>query len=174
MAHRCKYLSSWTISLGFMTSVLVAWADAGQQHDRPYATGVYWKDHGVYVLDVTVHNDPPLDDFPIVELTIEARGSFGFESPEGWSSYMPGRLIVHWRPDNYENAIPPGEALSGFVFRNSTLQDQYSYGLACGYHKFGNVFTPVLIPEPGLAAVLGWGACGAGFWALKRWSKCTL
>ena len=134
-------------------------------YDKPHATAVYWHEGDAYAFDVTIHNYPPLDGYPIGDLLVDASWSYGFEGPEGWR-ILHDAHTVHWQ--KYEDLLPPGEALSGFVFRNATLRDSYNYTLIAGWHKFSQEFTPVPIPEPGLAAVLGWGVCALGVLGLRR------
>ena len=167
--HTLAVASSSCIALWVLVGVTMGCAAQGSPgHDRPYATGVYWLEQGAYVLDVTVHNTPPIDQYPIGQVWVVSRDAFGFEAPEGWFAESTSWGVM-WLVEYGLNGIQPGEQLSGFMFRNSVLQDQYEYGLRAGGLKFGNVFTPVPIPEPGLASFLGWGACSIGLvWQRRR------
>lgn len=128
-----------------------------------HLTGLYWIEHEVYCLDVTLHNNESGDHAWVLEAQVHP-GAFDAQAPPfwivGWGDWHVAWAAYdgHW--------LPPGEELSGFTFQTYDMAEEYSYKIRTSEGSVGGYFTPELIPWPPATGPVALAILG--LWAAHR------
>jgi hypothetical protein len=125
---------------------LLAWLAGDMPAWAAHVEGVYWIEDSVYYLDLTLYNNDPDDEWPVIEVWVYP-GGFDAQAPPNWYVGCTEGSVA-WHASSQEYWLPPGEYLSGFTFQTYDLAQEYSYKI----HGYGGnshgYFTPEYIPWP--------------------------